>query len=65
MRSTHKLLGQAVVIGFGTALFVGLSWLVDSNHERPVSLALTQVGAAFFWVTVLAAAWLYFKRRSG
>ena len=65
MRSTYKLLGQAFVFGFGAALFVALSWLVDSNHGRPVSVALTQVGATFFWVTVVAAAWLYFKRPPG
>lgn len=63
MRSIYKLLGQALVIGFGAALFVALSWLVDGNHQRPASLALTQVGATFFWVTVFATVWLYFKKR--
>lgn len=65
MRAAHKVLAQALGTGSGAALLVGLSWLVDSNHERPAALALSQAGATFFWVTVLAAVWFFFKRRPG
>ena len=64
MQRASDVLFRAVVIGFGTALFVGFSWLIDSNHQRSLAVALTQAGAAFFWVTVVAATWLFLARRS-
>jgi hypothetical protein len=67
MRGPRSIIGTlvgAVSTGFSVAFVVALLQLVDSNHQKPFSLVLTQIGATFFWVTVIAAVWLFWRRRS-